>query len=324
MTSHVTLSRKRDLLWLSVEKIVPNDNNPREQAALTPDELVSLRRSIMTHGVLEPVIVTPYKGDTYKLVEGERRWTSAKIEGVKEIPAIVVKRMDDYEEQVVMFNVHSQRRGWKATEEMNAIERLLATKPDKTDEELADELGMTLSQFRDRRQVLRMGPVVRSAIAKGDMDYYAALRADQVAKQIARDRPDWTHDHGGDSGVRTRILAKAKTRGRGIVRELETIRADIKDVEQVPDEVLTRWVEEPQTTLGEARSAVRSLAERRAVEDVVKDVRKLASSLRRFEVDMHEAPNLTDLRRALSTLIDVAQGLEEQIVTVSVRKVASA
>lgn len=324
MTKHVTLSRKRDLIWLSPEKIVPNDNNPRESAAFKPDELVSLRRSIMTHGVLEPVIVTPYKDDTFKLIEGERRWTSARIEGVKEIPAIVVNRMEDYEEQVVMFNVHRQRRGWKAAEEMNAIERLLETKPDAPDEELAEELGMSLTQFRDRRLVLRMGPTVRAAIAKGEMDYYAAVRADQVAKQISRDRPVWANTHGGESGVREKIFAKARGRGRGIVRELETIRADIKDVEQVPDEVLTRWADEPQTTIREARSAVRTLTERRAVEDVVKDVRKLSSSLRGFDVDMYAAPNLTDLRRALSTLMDVAQGLEEKIVAVSIKRAASA
>ena len=188
MSKHVTLSRKRELIWLSPEKIVPNDNNPRESGAFKPDELASLRRSIMTHGVLEPVIVAPYKGDTYKLIEGERRWTSARIEGVKEIPAIVVNRMDDYEEQVVMFQVHMQRRGWKAAEEMNAIERVLETKPDRTDEALAEELGMSPSQFRDRRQVLGMGQAVRAAIARGEMDYYAALRADQVSKQISRDQ----------------------------------------------------------------------------------------------------------------------------------------
>jgi hypothetical protein len=156
------------------------------------------------------------------------------------------------------------------------------------------------------------------------MDYYAALRADQVAKQISRDRPDWTKDNGGDAGVRSKIIAKARNRGRGVVRELETVRADIKDVEQVPDEVLTKWVNEPQTTLAEARSAARSLTERRAVEEIVKDVRKMSSTLRRFEVDMHEAPNLMDLRRALGSLIDVAQGLEEKIVSVSLKKAASA
>jgi ParB/RepB/Spo0J family partition protein len=321
--THVTLSRKRELVWVSPDKVVPNDNNPRESLAFTPEELFSLRQSITTHGVLEPVIIAPYKGDTYKLIEGERRWSSARLEGVKEIPAIVVGRMDDYEEQVVMFNVHTQRRGWKAAEEMNAIERLVDSKPNMTDEEMAEELGMTHSQFRDRRQVLRMGPEIRTAIAKGEMDYYAALRADQVARQIGRDRPEWTQEHGGATGVRTKIVAKAKGRGRGVVRELETIRRDIKDVEEVPDAVLTEWTERPQMSLAEARSKVKSLNERRAVEDVVKDVRKLSSVLRRFDVDLYEAPNLSDLRRALGNLIETAQTVEEQIVAVSIQKASA-
>jgi ParB/RepB/Spo0J family partition protein len=322
MSKHVTLSHKRELVWISPEKIVPNDNNPREGASFTPDELVSLRRSMMTHGVLEPVIVTPYKGDTYKLIEGERRWTSARLEEVKEIPAIVVGRMNDYEEQVVMFNVHTQRRGWKPAEEMEAIERLLETRPDKSDEELAEELGMTASQFRDRRQVLRLGKEVRSLIAKGSIDYYAALRSDQVAKQFAKERPQWTKKQGGEAAVRRKLIEKAKNR-RGIVRELETVRRDIRDVEVVPDTVLTRWLDGPQT-IDHARSTVRTLPERRAVEDVVKDVRKVSSALRRFKVDLYEVPNLTDLRRALGNLIEVAQGLEEQIVAVSVKKASSA
>jgi hypothetical protein len=52
------------------------------------------------------------------LIEGERRWTSAKIE---EIPAVVVGRMNDHDELVVMFQVHTQHRGWEVAEQLNAI-----------------------------------------------------------------------------------------------------------------------------------------------------------------------------------------------------------
>ena len=49
-----------------------------------------------------------------------------------------------------------------------------------------------------------------------------------------------------------------------------------------------------------------------------RQVRHLGSELRRFDVDLHEAPNLHDLRRALASMIDVAQGVEERIVSVSI------
>jgi ParB/RepB/Spo0J family partition protein len=318
-----TLGRKRDLVWISPEKIVPNDNNPRQTAAFTPDELVSLRRSIMSHGVLEPVIVSPYKGDTYKLIEGERRWTSAKLEMIKEIPAIVVGRMDDHDELVVMFNVHTQRRGWEVAEQLNAIKQLMGANPQRPDEELAAELGISLNTFRDRRQVLGMGDAVVMQIARGEIDYYAALRTDQVSKTLSRRRPELTKEIGGEAAVRTRLLSKAKNR-KGMTRELENIRQDAADTGAVPDEVLKTYLEKPRATLAEARTEAKSLTERRAVEDLVKEIRHLSSDLRRFDVDLHEAPNLHDLRRALASLIDVAQGVEERIVAVSIEQASVA
>lgn len=318
-----TVGRKRDLIWISPEKIVPNDNNPRQAAAFTPDELVSLRRSIMSHGVLEPVIITPYKGETYKLIEGERRWTSAKIEGVKEIPAIVVGRMDDHDELVVMFNVHTQRRGWEVAEQLNAIKRLVEANPEKADEELAAELGVSLGTFRDRRQVLSMGEGVVMQIARGEIDYYAALRTDQVSKTLAKRRPELTEEIGGEETVRTRLLTKAKHR-KGMTRELENIRQDAADVAAVAGAVLKTYIERPDVSLGDARAEAKTLTERRAVEDLVKQIRHLSSDLRRFDVDLHEAPNLHDLRRALASLIDVAQGVEERNVSVSIEQASVA
>lgn len=317
------IGRKRDLVWISPDKIVPNDNNPRQATAFTADELVSLRRSIMSHGVLEPVIITPYKGDTFKLIEGERRWTSAKIEGIKEIPAIVVGRMDDHDELVVMFNVHTQRRGWEVAEQLNAIRRLMEANPEKSDEELAAELGVSIGTFRDRRQVLSMGDGVLMQIARGEIDYYAALRTDQVSKTLAKRRPQLTEEIGGEEAVRSRLLTKAKNR-KGMTRELENIRQDAADVAAVPDEVLKAYIERPQATLGEARAEAKSLTERRAIEDLVKQIRHLSSDLRHFDVDLHEAPNLHDLRRALASLIDVAQGVEEKIVSVSIEQASVA
>jgi len=320
--THVTLTRKRELIWVSPDKIVANDNNPRSEQAFTPEELVSLRRSIMTHGVLEPVIISPYKGDTYKLIEGERRWTSARLDGVKEIPAIVVNRMTDSEELVVMMNVHGQRRGWEVAEELRAIKHLIEENPDKSDRELAEELGMNTATFRERRQVLRMGDDVVASIGRGDVDYYAALRTGQVSRTLASQGPAVVEKYGGEKGVRDRLLVKAKTRSKGLTRELENIRHDARDVASVPDDVLEAYIETPGATLREARGRAASLEERRAVENLVKQIHNLSSDLRSFDTNLHEAPNRSDLRRALASLIETAQGLERKIVDVTIAKVA--
>jgi len=314
--STVTLTRKRELKWLSPEKIIQNENNPRGAHAFTRDELASLRRSITAHGVLEPIIVAPYDDDLYRLIEGERRWRSAKIEGIKEIPAIVVNRMGDDQELVVMFNVHTQRRGWEVAEQLEAIKTLMSANPEKTDQELAAELGVSLATFRDRRQVLNMGDQVVTSIASGQIEYYAALRADQVSKTIARSRPELAKRLGGEQGLRERLLTKAKSR-KGITRDLENIRRDAADIAAVPDDVLENFIEKPQATLTEARRAAKSLEERRAVEDLVRDIKSVNTRLKAFAVDLSAAPNLVELRQALGKLIDTAQSLETQILDVT-------
>ena len=55
-----TIGRRRELKWLPVEKIIKNELNPREESAFKPEELESLRYSIRNHGMLDPVMVTPY------------------------------------------------------------------------------------------------------------------------------------------------------------------------------------------------------------------------------------------------------------------------
>ena len=237
--------------------------------------------------------------------------------GSQEIPAIVVGRMNDSEELVVMFNVHSQRRGWETAEELRAMDRLVAENPGKSDAELAAELGMNTATFRDRRRVLGMGETVVAAIGRGEIDYYAALRTGEVTRTLAEKRPELTARLGGESEIRNRLLTKAKSR-KGITRELENIRQDARDHEAVPDDVLETYIEQPQATLAEARGRAKSLAERRAVEDLVKQIHHLNSDLRIFDVDLYEAPNLNDLRRALSSLMEAAQGLEGRIVDVTI------
>jgi hypothetical protein len=54
----------------------------------------------------------------------------------------------------------------------------------------------------------------------------------------------------------------------------------------------------------------------------VKQIHHLNSDLRIFDVDLYEAPNLNDLRRALSSLMETAQQLEGRIVDVTISKAA--
>lgn len=307
-----TMGRKRELKWLPVDKIIKNELNPREEAGFKPDELEGLRESIRTHEILDPVIVTPYD-ELYKLIDGERRYTCAQLEGIKEIPAYVVPQMSSHDEVVTMFNLHMQRRGWAFAEQLAAIKRLIAENGHKPHEELATELGMSERTFKDRLEILGMGSHVITSIARGEVDPYVALRAGQTARTLARHRPEMTERLGGQSAIQDKFIRKSKERGKGKTREFEQIKAEARDTEITPDAVLEAYIEDRDLSLADARRKAASLEERRAVEDLAKRLTGLERELRRFRIDLDAAPNLRDLRRALASLAETATNLELRV-----------
>jgi ParB/RepB/Spo0J family partition protein len=307
-----TIGRKRELKWLPVDSIIKNELNPRSETAFRPEELESLRHSIRHMGILDPVIVTPYD-DLYKLIEGERRHTCAKLEGIKEIPAYVVPRMSGHDEVVTMFNLHMQRRGWEFAEQLAAIQKLMDENGHMSHEELAKELGMNLRTFKDRLELIGMGPNVTMSIARGEIEPYVALRAGQTAKVLARHRPEMTDRLGGESVITERLMRKGKEQGKGKTREFEQIKAEARDVEITPDPVLEAYIEKTDMSLQAARRQAASLAERRAVEDLTNRIGALDRELRGFRVDLEAAPNLRDLRRALAGLAETATDLEVRV-----------
>ena len=71
---------------LETSKLIPNPEQPRtifEDAALA-----ELAASVKKHGVVQPLVVSPYD-DNYIIVAGERRWRAAQLAGLKAVPAII-------------------------------------------------------------------------------------------------------------------------------------------------------------------------------------------------------------------------------------------
>jgi len=75
-----------ELRQIKLDQIVVDPDQPRKQ--VDQDSLEDLAASIREHGVVQPIIVTPYKGG-YQIVAGERRFRASKIAGLDKIPALV-------------------------------------------------------------------------------------------------------------------------------------------------------------------------------------------------------------------------------------------
>lgn len=75
-----------ELRQIKINQIVVDPDQPRKQ--FDQPGIEELAESIREHGVLQPIIVTPYKNG-YQVVAGERRLHASKIAGIDKIPALV-------------------------------------------------------------------------------------------------------------------------------------------------------------------------------------------------------------------------------------------
>ena len=94
---------------LPINKVIPNPEQPRKH--FEEEALNELAKSIKNHGIVQPLIVTKYNDD-YRIIAGERRWRSAKIAGLKEVPA-VVRSLKLLEKMTQKVSLGTTQMGWK-------------------------------------------------------------------------------------------------------------------------------------------------------------------------------------------------------------------
>lgn len=94
-----------------------------------PQKLQQLAESILTHGILEPLLVRPLSDKHYELVAGERRYRAAKEIGLSEIP-VVVRVLTDVQAIELALVENLQREDLNPVEETEGIITLLAHKLD--------------------------------------------------------------------------------------------------------------------------------------------------------------------------------------------------
>lgn len=115
------LDKKDRVQKLLISRVEPNPDQPRH--IFDQGSLNELAESIKRYGILQPLIVSPGEGDTYRIVAGERRWRAAKIAGFDTVPAIVRDRKELEELEIALIE-NVQRVDLAPLEQAVSIERL--------------------------------------------------------------------------------------------------------------------------------------------------------------------------------------------------------
>ncbi|MBW7908171.1 MAG: ParB/RepB/Spo0J family partition protein [Kiritimatiellae bacterium] len=146
---------------IAISKIRASAWQPRrvfDEAAL--NELVE---SVREHGVLQPLLLRR-SGSGYELIAGERRFRSAQMAGLKEVPAIVMDVSDRSALELALIE-NLQRADLNLIEEAEGY-RALAEKFNLTQEEIAKRVGKGRSSIANALRLLELPSSIRQLVAE--------------------------------------------------------------------------------------------------------------------------------------------------------------
>lgn len=147
------------ILFLPVDAIYPNPNQPRKQ--FPQSDLEELANSIRTLGLLQPLTVRRWDG-AWELVAGERRLRAAKLAGLDEVPCLSIQT-DSQSSSLLALVENLQRRDLDFWEEAMALRRLIDTYH-LAQEDVARRLGKSQSAVANKLRLLRLPPEVLSTL----------------------------------------------------------------------------------------------------------------------------------------------------------------
>ncbi len=158
---------KQDVIKkIDINDIEPNKKQPRK--SFDEEELNDLSKSILEHGIIQPLVVREINGK-YEIVAGERRYRAARLAGINEIP-VIVKNFSDQQTLEVALVENIQR------EDLNPMElacaySLLMERFDLNQEEVADKVGKSRPSVANILRLLKLHPYVQEKLRENEITF---------------------------------------------------------------------------------------------------------------------------------------------------------
>ncbi len=136
---------------IEIDLIHPGHQQPR--TTFDEAKLDELAQSILTSGIIQPLLVRP-RGGLFELVAGERRWRAAQLAGLLRVPAIIREIPDDKLLELALIE-NIQRQELNPIEEANAYKRLIESLH-LTQEEVAQRVGRDRTFVTNYLRILKL------------------------------------------------------------------------------------------------------------------------------------------------------------------------
>ena len=157
------------ILQLPIKSIKTNPLQPRSD--FDYQGLEDLTNSIKEHGIIQPLIVTPFDSG-YQLIAGERRLKSAQLLGLNSVPAIL-RQVKEQEKLELALVENLQRKDLNPIEEAVAYQRLI-DEFNLTQDEVAKKIGKNRTVITNTLRLLTLPAEIQKALIAGKINYSTA------------------------------------------------------------------------------------------------------------------------------------------------------
>ncbi len=150
---------------LSIDQIEVSKYQPRKN--FNHEKLQELANSIVSNGLVQPIIVNLGSNGKYQIIAGERRYRACKIAGLKEIP-VIIKNLSDREILEIALIENIQREELTAIEEAEGYEKLM-NDFGYTQAKLAEAVGKSRSHVANLLRLNQLSDSIKSMINNGQL-----------------------------------------------------------------------------------------------------------------------------------------------------------
>ena len=133
-----------------VSAILPDPDQPRKSLGSLED----LKASIKEHGIIQPIVISPFSEEQFLIIAGERRFSAAKEMGLKTVPAII-RTVDEHRRLEVQIIENIHRQELSPVEEAAAYRKLME-EFSLSQRQLAARLGKSPAAINETIRILSL------------------------------------------------------------------------------------------------------------------------------------------------------------------------
>ena len=150
---------------VDISLVEANKNQPRKH--FDEEKIKELADSIVSHGVVQPIIVNKITDGKYQIIAGERRFRACKLAGLKTIP-VVVKELSQKDILEIALIENIQRQELTAIEEAEGFQQLVQNYG-YSHNELAVAVGKSRSHVANLLRLNNLPASIKIMINKGQL-----------------------------------------------------------------------------------------------------------------------------------------------------------